>query len=132
MAVYGDQLAFFPELFQMFDNYSLKPLAVAGKHERVFIQKVRGIKQDMKAGELDVEGDTLNATSVPTFWTRTPLKRGTYLVDPAFPDELYIVNKENNFKFQGNFIVYILENQVASTDKQETNHDFNYGMNNYD
>lgn len=127
MAIYGDQLSFFPELFQNFENYSAKPELVSGKENRVFIQNFRAVKQDMKAGELAIEGDTLNATEVPTLWTRTALKKGTFVVDPKEPDVIYVVNKANNFKFQGNFIVYILENVVGTTDVQKPNKDINFG-----
>lgn len=127
MAIYGDQLSFFPELFQTFENYSAKPELVSGKENRVFIQKFRAVKQDMKAGELDIEGDTLNSTEVPTLWTRAVLKKGTFVVDPKEPDVIYVVNKANNFKFQGNFIVYILENVVGTTDVQKPNKDINFG-----
>lgn len=127
MIIYGDQLSFFPELFQNFENYSAKPELVSGKENRVFIQKFRAVKQDMKAGELAIEGDTLNTTEVPTLWTRTVLKKGTFVVDPKEPDVIYVVNKANNFKFQGNFIVYILENVVGTTDVQKPNKDINFG-----
>lgn len=128
MSVYGDQLAFFPEQFETFNSYSAKPEIIAGLQPREFIKSFRGIFQFVKSDELDREGDTLNATEVPTLWTREVLKKGTYIVNPSNPEDLYIVNKSNNYKFQGGFVAYVLELVVGAKDSQKPNTSFGYGQ----
>lgn len=134
MAVYGDQLAFFHEQFLTFRNYSLQPETVAGFEKRVLIGRFSGVLQELKGGELVVEGETLNATEVPTLWTRAYIKPNTFVVPDKgdYADGLYKVTNAASHKHQGNFRVYTLQLVTGSTDEQTENEDVDFGGNSYD
>jgi hypothetical protein len=80
LAVYGNQLLFFPELFRPFDYFHMSPKTVASYSQRDEVTKVKGVFQYMKRGELRREEDTLADVNVPTFWTRQKLKVGDWFI----------------------------------------------------
>jgi hypothetical protein len=133
MAVYGDQLSAFPELFEKFNNYSIEPNTVAGKKPRNLLSTFKGILQFVKMGGYGAEGDTLNAYDIPTLWSRKRLKVGTFVThsDATVQDPLYVIKGSDDYRKQGAFYVYDLSEVVASTDKQTQNKSFNFGASNY-
>ena len=130
MAIYGDMLSFFPEQFRMFDYFHMTPQNVASYSTREYLGKVRGVFQYMKKGELKRENDTLDDTSIPTFWTRQKLKIGDYFIQKE--DELYRIINPADWLFEGGFNCYVLESVIGNTDVQEPFEEVDLGQNSYD
>lgn len=128
MAVYGDMLSFFPELFQMFDYFAMQALPVSSYSNRQALGKVKGIFQFLKKGELEREGDTLNDTAVPTLWTRKRLAVGNFITSDSVD---YRITNDYPWFFQGGFYCYGLERVVSSTDKQTPMEDVELGQNQF-
>jgi hypothetical protein len=94
------------------------------------VEKVRGVFQYMKRGELKRENDTLADVNVPTFWTKRKLSVGDYFIQKE--DELYRIVNPADWLFEGGFNCYVLETVVGNTDKQEAFDYVNLGQNSYD
>ena len=129
MAIYGDQLAFFPEQFRMFEYFSMKPESVASYSKRISLGKVRGCFQYMRRGELRQENDSLADVNIPTVWTRRKLITGNFI---QREDETYRIVNSNNWLFEGGFYCYTLETVVGNTDIQTPFGDVNIGQNDYE
>lgn len=116
--VYGDMLGFFPELQRPFDYFEMSPKQVAGYNERVNVRTVYGIYQEVKAGTLQADDDTWNATDVPLFFTREDLTPGKFI---AFPGSqmVYRITKNNDWTHEGGFNCYTLETLSGNTDVQK-------------
>lgn len=130
MAVYGDMLSFFPELFRMFEYFHMEPNVVASYTQRESLGKVRGVFQYMKKGDLVRENDTEADIDVPTFWTRKKLNVGHYFI--TVDDVLYRITTNYQWKFEGNFYCYGLETFVGNSDKQQPFDYVDLGQNSYD
>ena len=130
MAIYGDMLSFFPEQFRMFDYFHMAPQNVASYSTREYLGKVRGVFQYMKKGELKRENDTLDDTSIPTFWTRQKLKIGDYFIQKE--DEVFRVTNSANWLFEGGFTCYVLETLVGNSEVHTPFEDVDLGQNSYD
>ena len=128
MGVYGDQLAFFPEQFRMFEYFSMKPLPNGSYSQRESLGKIKGVFQYVKKGDLIRENDTEADVNVPTIWTRTKLKTGNFIV---MDDELYRISSDYPWKFEGNFYCYSLETFVGNSDAQKPFEHVNIGQNDY-
>lgn len=134
MPVYGDMLAFFPELRRAFKTYVLPPDVVAGyqptnEEDKIIIY---GILQFVKAGSLAEEGDTLSDRDVPVFWSRTPVKNGVCIEDVEFGKIVqYRVVKPASWRLEGAFHVYVLETLVGVTTSQVQSADVKLGVDKY-
>lgn len=129
MSVYGDMLGFFPELRRAFKYYSMSPNPIAGYETRANESTIYGTLQNVRAGSLDVEGDTLNATNVPLLWSRSTLEQGYFIEDDAVQ---YRISKSNNWKREGAFTVYQLESIKGVTNTQVKDTDVTLGIGFYD
>lgn len=129
MAIYGNQLMFFAELFRMFDYFTMKPQTVASYSKRESLGKVKGVFQYMKKGELLRENDTLADTNVPTLWTRQKLEVGNFFIQKD--EELYRIKNPSDWTFEGGFNVYVLETFVGNSDVQNTHEYVNLGQEDY-
>lgn len=118
MAVYGDMLAFFTDQFRSVSYFSMKQEVGAGYKDRTDLEKVRGVFQYMKKGDLARENEVLSDEQVPTFWTRKKLESGNF-IEIKGDDCLYRITNNQPWKFEGNFYIYILESVTGNTDKQE-------------
>lgn len=127
--IYGDQLAFFPEQFRMFEYFTMSPNTVGSYSKRVSLGKVRGCFQYMKRGELRRENDTLADTNVPTLWTRRKLRAGDFI---EANDETLRITNSANWLFEGGFYCYVLETVVGNTDKQTEHEYVNLGQDSYE
>ena len=130
MAVYGNQLLFFADLFRNFEYFHMSPKVVASYSKRDEVTKVRGVFQYMKRGELRREEDTLADVNVPTFWTRQKLKVGDYFIQKD--DEVYRIVNPADWLFEGGFNCYVLETVVGNNGKQEPFEYVDLGQNSYD
>lgn len=116
MAVYGDMLCAFPELFREFDYYVMTPKNVASYRQRDTVKKVRGVFQHMKRGELRREGDTLSDVDVPTFWTRERLDTVNGYI--KHEGELYHITNNASWLYEGGFYCYTMTTVVGNTGEQ--------------
>ena len=130
MAIYGDMLSFFPEQFRMLDYFHMTPQNVASYSTREYLGKVRGVFQYMKKGELKRENDTLDDTSIPTFWTRQKLKIGDYFIQKE--DEVFRITNSANWLFEGGFTCYVLETLVGNSEVHTPFEYVDLGQNSYD
>lgn len=128
MAIYGDMLSFFPELFVSFDYYSLSTKVKSGYDNRQDLGKITGIFQYLKKGELKRENDTITSVEVPTIWTRDTLVEGNFIV---YRDINYRIVKNATWLFEGGFSCYILEEFVGNLDTQQPFEYVNLGQNSY-
>lgn len=126
--VYGDQLVFFSEQFRTVSYFSMRTDSVAGFSDRKDLGKVRGVFQYMKMGDLDRENDTLSDISVPTFWTRRRLEAGNFILI-SDDDDLFRIVREQSWRHEGNFIIYVLETVSGNTDEQTPHEDVDLGDN---
>ena len=129
MGIYGDQLAYFPEQFRMFEYFSMTPLPNGSYSTRVPLGKIKGVSQYVKRGDLIRENDTEADTNVPTIWTRTKLKVGNFIV---MEDELYRITSDYTWKFEGSFYCYSLETFVGNSDAQTPHPYVNIGQHSYE
>lgn len=129
MAVYGNMLNFFPELFRRYNYFSMTPNSVASYTPRENLGVIRGILQFMKKGELERENEVLVDVNVPTFWTKTKLKIGNFL---EVENDIYRIKNDYPWFFEGGFYCYGLETVNGSTDKQEQFDYVDIGQSSYD
>lgn len=129
MAIYGNSLSFFAEQFRLFDYFQMLPLPSSSYTKRQSLGKVKGILQFIKSGDLQVEGDVLADTTIPTLWTKEKLQRGNYFIGNA--DDIYRIKKEASWLFEGGFYCYVLEEVVGSTDTQEPHDYVDLGQDSY-
>lgn len=128
--VYGDMLAFFPELMLTYTTFTMRPKAVGGFEARENLSSARGIIQYMKAGDLNFEGETLADTEYPVFWTRVTLPKDSYIEDED--GTLYKRTKNNDWRRLGAFNSYTLELVVGVDGRQEADPAVDLGRSRYD
>jgi hypothetical protein len=128
--IYGDHLAFFGEQFRQVDYFHMAPKPKASYTERDSIERVTGVFQYVKKGELTREHDTLADVNVPVFWTRRKLNVGDWFIQKD--DELYRIVNPSDWSFEGGFQAYILESFVGNSDVQEPFEYVDIGQDSYD
>lgn len=129
MSVYGDMLAFFPELAQSFEYFEMPTQVAYGYGKRTILGTVRGIFQYMKKGELLRQNEVLDDVSIPTFWSRAKLKNGNFI---TVEDVYYRITNPASWQHEGAFTIYTLETVTVNTDKQEPHDYVNLGQGSYD
>lgn len=129
MAVYGDMLGFFPEIFREFDYFSMSPEITGGYSNRTEEVKIKGVLQNVNSGLLRQEGDTIAGTSHPVLWTRSILLLGYFIKDG---ETVYRITRTNDWVRQGNFYKYDLESVVGNKDEDSGVEDvINYAQSTY-
>ena len=68
MAVYGDQLAYFPELMEEYEVFSMKPLDKGGWSERTPVKIVTAYISMTKPAKLGYEDGNTEANHAGTMW----------------------------------------------------------------
>ena len=148
MNIYGDMIAFFPEMVATYGSFVMSPDVIAGYGERRNHVRIQGILQHIKPGDLDLKDDVLSDITVPTLWTRTELPKDAYIEEYAgrvsrqgtpvlddlgeptgsflYPDSgtvviegLYRRTKKNSWKKYGSFYIYILE-ELSGVDYRQS------------
>lgn len=130
MAVYGEMIGFFPELFQTFNYFYMTPLTVAGFSERENEQTIRAVFQYVKKGSLKEEGYTLSDVDVPSIWTKSKLVNGWFIEDKD--KNIYRIVNSSQWEQTGGFYLYSLETYTGNTDKQTEFIDVDIGIGDYD
>lgn len=130
MSVYGDTLAFFPELYRPITFFTMKPNLVAGYENRAGETHVNVIHMPMKPKDIGYEGGTLSYKMVKTVWTEVKLRNDTFA--RVGEEDYRCVNVANPWGYEGNFNIYVLESLRGNTDKQEQNENVDLGKSDYD
>lgn len=118
MAIYGDMLAFFPELKRKYVTFRMAPQVKGMYGPRANEGTIIGILQNVKYGDIVKQGNTEADTEVPVLWTRAEL-----LIDSYIEDEDGVVFKRtrpSDWHNYGGFRAYVLETVVGASD-QESN-----------
>lgn len=123
-AVYGDMLAFFPELIRRFVLYEKSPTIIAGHTDKKNLRQTSGILQFCKAGDVVVNGQTLNDVDAPLIWTRSDIGMDTYIEADGVE---YRRTKNNKYVRESGFYIYVLESVVGNTDTQTPDTTVNLG-----
>lgn len=113
--VYGDMLAFFPELIRVIILYEKSPTIIAGHTDKLNLRPSSGVVEFCKAGDVIVNGNTLNDVDAPILWTRSVISMQTYI---EIEEVEYRRTKNNAFAREGDFNVYVLNTVVGNTDTQ--------------
>lgn len=129
MSVYGEMLAFFPELKRPIIFFTMKPGVLAGYENRAGQVIIDAIYMPMKAKDIGYEGDTLSEKIVQTVWTEVKLAANVFA--RVHEKDYRVVNIGKPFGYEGNFNVYVLENLVGITDKQVKNEAVDLGKSDY-
>lgn len=129
MAVYGNMLCAFPELFKQFDYFQMKPQVKSSYSKRYNLVKIRGILQYLKQSELKVENDTFADINVPTLWTKQKLNVGNYFIQQG--EEVFRIVNHATWLYEGGFNCYVLATVVGNTDSQEPFEYVDLGQNSY-
>lgn len=129
MSVYGDMLAFFPELAQRFEYFEMPTQVAYGYSSRTVLGTTKGVFQYMKKGELLRQNDVLDDISIPTYWSKDKLKNGNYI---TVDDVYYRITNPASWQHEGSFTVYTLETVTINTDKQEPHDYVDLGQGSYD
>jgi hypothetical protein len=129
-SVYGDMLAFFPELIEDHTTFTMSPVVVGGYGPRQNIRGARGILQYIKAGDVSFIEGLAAETEYPVFWTRVILDKDAYVEEKD--GTMYKRTKSNQWKKIGGFNMYVLEMVIGVNGKQETDTAVDLGKRFYD
>ena len=121
MPIYGEQLAFFPELLMRYEIFSLPPKIGGGYGERMNVRTVIGYFSRRKDSAIGIEGDNRTDNWTATFWAldnqkeQGRIQKGEYIEEGG---ELFIFKSGSAFVREGGFLVYELQLVAAVTDNQ--------------
>jgi hypothetical protein len=130
VAVYGDQLAFFPELLEERVVFKMDPKLGAGYGPRYNERRVTGYFSWIKGGKMGIEGDLRTENQNATLWVlddtdgRGIVEQGDYLEEDGC---LFVVNHDDGFFREGGFQVCALQLVPAFTDRQQSDEGVNLG-----
>ena len=124
MGVYGDMLAYFPELFEKATVFPMMPKTVAGYEPRPVGTVVYGVFQFRTKNNLDAENMTLVETHAAEFWTEAVLEEGLFLVR-ELDGLIYRITRDNNWDFSGSYHKYLVDTVAGNTDTQTPDSDVN-------
>ena len=119
MGVYGNQLAYFPELFQKLQVFEKAPVITGGLEPKGESLLIKGIIQNIKTTSIDAESDSVVVVARPALFTKTKIdQRYQYMLVEGV---LYRVKQANNYTKEGSFYVYQIETVQGLTDAQTPN-----------
>lgn len=117
--IYGDMLAYFPELMRVYYNFTMEPLASGGYEERSTPVKIKGILAFVRSGRIVMENDTISSTDRPFFWSRRKLTPATFISDTLSLDgKIYRICEDSDWTYEGGFYPYELQTVTGNTDTQ--------------
>ena len=115
--VYGDMLAYFPELFEKATVFSMIPKNIAGYEPRPVGTVVYGVFEFRVKNNLNTENMTLVETHSSGFWTEAVLEEGHFL-KRELDGSLYRITRDNNWDFSGHYHKYLVDSVAGNTDEQ--------------
>jgi hypothetical protein len=129
--VYGAQLAYFPELFQDYDVFSMRPNVGAGySHQRVVFRQVSAYLSRNKGGKESVVTELRTENQQASFYCddelpQAAIKQGLYVEDSG---ELYQFVVDNSYVREGGFVQHGLQLVTGNNEKQTPHMRVNLGL----
>ena len=131
-AIYGAQLAYFPELFEDFPVFSMAPKTGGGYGSRTNGAVVHAVFQRAPGGALGIEADLRQEGGKGRIWVPEEdahkVGQGRYLADG---NDIYIFDSDNTFLREGGFIQFGLSLVTGPTDQQKVNPIVDLGKSDY-
>jgi hypothetical protein len=123
MSVYGDLLAYFPELIKIHQIFSMKPKVGGGYEERVPIRKIRAAFIREGQSKMKMQGEARVANEAGVLYCfdhvdRGILDQGTYFEDDG---QIMLIMNDQTFAREGGFSAYGVQLVAGLTDKQVEN-----------
>lgn len=135
MAVYGDQLAFFPELFVDYEVFDMAAKTGGGYGPRTNKRTVSGVFQWIPGGKMGIEGENRQENEDATFWVSQDdaadkkVRQGSYV---EVPDQgVFLFHHDDNFAREGAFVKCDLKLAAGLTDRQVRNPHVDLGVRDY-
>jgi hypothetical protein len=135
MGVYGDMLAFFPELLIEHELFDMAARAGGGYGPRTHKRMVAGVFQWIPGGRMGIEGDNRQANEDATFWVgqseaaEKQVRQGSYLEVPG--EGVFLFHHDDNWTREGDFIKCDLKLAAGLTDQQVRNPKVDLGVRDY-
>lgn len=131
--VYGDQLAYFPELLVDYEIFSMAPRMGAGYGPRVHFRDVEGYLSRRSGGQESVVTDLRTENQKAVFYCdeqmpSSDIVHGLYVEDDG---ELYQFILDNAFVREGGYVRHGLQLVTGNTDKQTPHIRVNLGLDEY-
>ena len=122
--VYGDTLAFFPELMEPYTVYRMKALpGGAGYGERTNERQVDGVVQWAPGGKMGIMGGNREPNAVGSFWFN--IDDDGDIIQGEFIDAgrrgTFILTNDKSYAQTGGYMKMIMNIVPALTDRQTTN-----------
>jgi hypothetical protein len=134
MPIYGDQLAFFPELMEEYTIFKMDALTGGGYGKRYDFREVTGYWSWIKGGNLGTEGDLMTENQNATLWVKDEsdgkgiIRQGEFLEREG---EIFRFIHDDGFSREGGFIVYNLQLVPAFTDRQHRDRGVDLGASDF-
>ena len=135
MNVYGEQLSYFPELFDDYDILSFDKQVPAGLvNEKVVFKDVRAYLTRNLGGKEEVVTSMRTENQLVSFYVegdsidRGMINQGLYVREKT---ELFTFVKDNGYSKEGDFHMYVLQLVSGNNDKQNPVSRVNLGKNEY-
>ena len=122
--VYGDMLAYFPELFEEATVFSMEPKNIAGYEQRPEGTVVYGVFEFRTKNNLNSENMALVQTHTAEFWTEAVIEEG-YFLKRELDGLLYRITRDNNWNYSGHYHKYLVDTVAGNTDEQTEDTDVN-------
>jgi hypothetical protein len=135
VAIYGDQLAVFPEFLEEHVVFKMEPRLGAGYGPRHSQRTVTGYFSWIKSGKMGIEGDLRTENENATLWVldetggRGIVEQGDYVEKDGF---LFVVNHGDGYEREGGFAVCSLQLVPAFTDRQQADEGVNLGAQDFE
>lgn len=132
--VYGEQLAYFPELFDDYDIVSFDKVVPAGLTNRKVRMRVRAYLTRNRGGKMGIENNLRTGNQVSSFYVEDDeipqglINHGLYVEEGP---ELYTFVQDNGYTKEGDFHVYLLQLVEGNTNKQKPAQKVNIGINEF-
>lgn len=131
--VFGDQLAFFPELMLDYDIFSMPANIGAGYGARKTLFTISGYVTRNKGGQESVVTNLRTENQKATFYCedeipRSAIRQGLYIEDDK---ELYQFVLDNSYVREGGFIRHGLQLVTGNNTKQAPHAKVNLGVDEY-
>jgi hypothetical protein len=132
--VYGEQLAYFPELFDMHDILSFDKVVPAGLTNRKVRMRVNAYLTRNRGGKMGIENNSRTENQVSSFYVEGDevpqglIAQGLYVEEGP---ELFVFVQDNGYAKEGDFHVYLLQLVQGNTNKQRPAVKANLGINEF-
>jgi len=123
MSIYGDVLAMFPELIQVYTMFSMRPKVGGGYEPRVPLFNINGVFIREGQSKMKIQGESRVTNEAGKFYCfefipQGQVEQGTYFEDSG---EIMQIVDDATFAREGGFGAYGVQLVQGLTDKQVEN-----------